>query len=365
MPYSQQWNFTLEHQFTPNFYISTAYVGNKGTRLASAINPLNVLSPSTFAMGSQLNDQFTPNSGMTQLDGVNIPYAGWIEQMKACKPTVGQAMLPFPQFCGRVMGLNENLGTSAYHGLQLKAEKRFSQGFWFLTSYTWSKLMTTSDSMQSWLEPRGINPAFRSRNWALSTGDSPHQLALSTMYQLPFGKGKPFANTGGVANVLVGGWQITSIFRYGSGMPLSFTAGSCNIPGLLYSTCYPAITGSLFTTDMGSFDPNLAAGNTAKLFDSTAFETTGLVNGEWYPGAGSRVSNVRGFSYTNQDFGILKETGITERVKFIFRADVFNMWNLHSFQNSIDTNVSSANFGQWGGGVTAPRNIQLSGHLRF
>ena len=274
-------------------------------------------------------------------------------------------MRPFPQFCGRVMGLNENLGTSAYHSFQFKTEKRFSQGFWFLTSYTWSKLMTTSDITQSWLQARGINPAFRAKNWALSTSDSPHQLALSTMYQLPFGKGRSFANTGGVANVLVGGWQLTSIFRYGSGMPLSFTAGSCNIPSELNSTCYPAITGSLLTTDMGSFDPNLAAGNTSKLFDSTALESTGLINGVWYPGSGSRVSNVRGFSYTNQDFGILKETGITERFKFIFRADVFNMWNLHSLQNSLDTNVSSASFGQWNGGVTDARNIQLSGHLQF
>ena len=74
LPYSQQWNFTVDHQFTNNFYISAAYVANKGTRLLSDVAPINVLNPSLLSKGQQLFDEFQP--GQTVLDGVPEPYSG-------------------------------------------------------------------------------------------------------------------------------------------------------------------------------------------------------------------------------------------------------------------------------------------------
>ncbi|MGH7867357.1 MAG: hypothetical protein ACREP9_06900, partial [Candidatus Dormibacteraceae bacterium] len=134
LPYAQQWNLTIEHQFTNNFYISAAYVGNKGTRLLSQTAPLNALNPSLLSMGQSLFDQFQP--GQTTLDGVSIPYSGWVQQMTACPPTVAQALLQYPQYCSSLTGLNENAGSSTYHSLQLKAERRFSNGIWLLGTYT-------------------------------------------------------------------------------------------------------------------------------------------------------------------------------------------------------------------------------------
>jgi hypothetical protein len=91
-PYTQQWNFTIERQVGKDMRVTAAYVGNKGTRLLSQINAINALNPSLLSLGNRLNDQFQP--GQTSLDGVSIPYAGWVEQMKGCAPTVRKLCSP-------------------------------------------------------------------------------------------------------------------------------------------------------------------------------------------------------------------------------------------------------------------------------
>jgi hypothetical protein len=97
-------------------------------------------------MGEQLYDTFQP--GQTSLDGVAAPYSGWAAQMQACAPSVAQALLPFPQYCGALRGINEDAGKSFYNSFQLKVEHRLSNGLWVLGSYTLSKLLTTADSIQ-------------------------------------------------------------------------------------------------------------------------------------------------------------------------------------------------------------------------
>lgn len=87
LPYTQQWNFTLERQFTSEFYITAGYVAMKGTRLGSSLIPINALDPQRLTtMGTQLSEEF--QTRQTELDGVPIPNAGWIEQMTACPPGV-------------------------------------------------------------------------------------------------------------------------------------------------------------------------------------------------------------------------------------------------------------------------------------
>src|SRR5439155_2773311 len=221
LTYAQQWNLTVDHQFSNNFYIRAAYVANKGNRLPSNTVPLNALNPSYLSMGQQLYDEFAP--GDTEVDGVPVPYAGWVEQMQNCAPSVAQALRPFPQYCGSLYGVNENSGKSFYNSFQFKAEHRMSNGLWFLGSYTLSKLLTSADYVQSVSltgGPEGvISPFERQRNKALSLDDVPQILQVSFMYELPVGKGKRFLNIGGPADKLLGGWQVVSLFRVSSGVP--------------------------------------------------------------------------------------------------------------------------------------------------
>ncbi|MBV9034507.1 MAG: TonB-dependent receptor [Acidobacteriaceae bacterium] len=359
LPYGQQWNFTVEREFGKDIHGTVAYVGNKGTRLLSQISPVNALNPSLLSLGNQLNDQFTP--GQTVLDGVSIPYAGWVEQMKGCPPSVAQALLPYPQYCGNIYGQNENNGNSTYHSLQLGAQKRFSAGLFFMASYTFSKSITNADNAQSSQGAvRVISPFEQNRTKSLSLADTPQVFTLSWSYELPFGKGRTFANSQGTfVNYLVSGWQLNGIFRANSGQPLAIRSNYCNVPSQFAAACIPGTLSGVnpFAQDRSNFNPNLP------LLNSAAFQPTGLFN--FYYGNGPRVSNLRGFGYTNLDFGITKFFTIKERVVLQIRGEAFNALNLHSFQSNFDINLGSPTFGLWNGTVTAPRNLQLGGKITF
>jgi hypothetical protein len=102
-----------------------------------------------------------------------------------------------------------------------------------------------------------------------------------------------------------------------------------------------------FAQSPHSFNPKLP------LFNSAAFEPVSSFNG-FYLGQGSRVSNVRAFPYHIEDLAIYKDTAITERVKFELRAEVFNIWNWHTFQSGSNfgtgtsvftTDIGSSGFG--------------------
>ena len=375
LPYAQQWNLSVEHQFTRNFYINAAYVANKGTRLPSRNVPLNVLNPSLLSMGGKLNDTF--QSGMTSLDGVSVPYAGWVNQINAggtCKPTVAQALLPYPQYCGTLFSMDENAGGSIYHSLQVRVEKQMSHGMYLLGSYTWSKLLTsavegTQADAWTWDGVHGdISPYQRWRNKGLASDDVPQVLSLTYVYDLPFGAGKRFANKGGILGRVVGGWQMAHIVRASSGLPLFFRSGYCNIPGQFSMGCLPGIipSQSIWAQSKGSFDPGKGP-----LFNINAFEpASDLVD---YQGSGTRMTSIRGFGFHGWNMALIKNTKITEKLNFQLRAEFFNLWNWHVFNDSgewgglaFNNDINSPNFGKWNtGDVTDPRNIQIGVRLDF
>jgi hypothetical protein len=357
LPYSQQWNLTIEHQATKTLSASIAYVGNKGTRLNSHINPINALHPSLLAQyGSRLIEEFAP--GQTSLHGVPIPYSGWVEQMSACPPTLAQALLPFPQYCGNIYGANENLGNSTYHSLQLKVEKQFSRGLWFLSSYTFSKMLTNSDDHQVSVRNLMISPFEQSRTKGLAYNDVPHTLSIAMFYDLPFGRGKQFLNGGGVLNHIVAGWRMSNILRFTSGTPFYFRSGNCNVPPQFAVACYPGLLpgANPWAQDKSDFDPS------KPLFNKAAFEPSDSFN--YYYGSGSHITSLRGFGYQNHDFAVSKDFHITERVNFQFRTEFFNLWNNHRY-NGFDTDVNSLSFGVWNGSSKPPRNIQIAGRVTF
>lgn len=376
LPYTQQWNLTIERQLTKDMYVTAAYVANKGTHLISGIASPNILNPSLLSMGNSLYDQFQP--GQTTLDGVSIPYAGWVEQMAngQCQPTVAQAMLPFPQFCGGMTALNENAGYSTYNSFQAKAEKRVSRGFMFLASYTWSKFLSSGIDQQYGAGGDAysglISPYQRQRNKSLDAQDVPHTFSLTSLYEIPLGKGhRLLGSANGFTNRIVSGWQLNGIFRAQSGIPFFFRSSQCNIPGQFGMACIPAINNGAdpFLTSYGSWDPNAGP-----LLNRDAFQN-GSAGGvfSFDPGVGSRTSNLRQSAFRKFDLVLEKNTSITERVKFQIRGEFFNIFNWHFFTQgttwgqggAIVTDVGSPLFGTWTGAVTTPRNLQLAARLSF
>jgi hypothetical protein len=377
-PYSQQWNLTIEREVSNGINVSVAYVGNKGTRLPSSLQPLNVLNPNDAtvkALGTKLLEEF--QVGETSHAGVKLPYAGWREQMTGCSATVAQALLPFPQYCDSLQGLNENQGNSIYHSLQLKAEKRFSKGLFMLVSYTKAKLITdaadnTQRAASTWNSSQGIiSPFERRRNRSLAPDDVPQILSAAFVYELPFGKNKRFINSG-IGSAVLGGWQASTVFRASKGTPYIFRSSQCNIPGAFRQGCIPGVKAGAdpFLQDINSFNPDKGP-----LFNINSFEPLSAFNAFGYTGIGTRVTNFRGPTFKNQDFNIVKNTRIMEKVNFQIRAEFFNMWNQHRFIDAggfniggnfpFNTDIASPNFGKWTGGVSAPRTIQLGARVEF
>jgi hypothetical protein len=369
---SQQWNLTIDREIGRDFMVSLAYVGSRGTHLPSLNEPLNALDPGLLRLGPALYEEFQP--GQTSLRGVPIPYAGWREQMTGCAPSLAQALLPFPQYCSNLQGINELAGKSLYNSLQAKAEKRFSGGTYMLVSYTLAKLKTSgSDTVQSGASAWGgvngvISPYEKDRNYSLASDDVTHVLSAAMVYELPFGKNKKWLQSG-AASTILGGWQVSTLFRYSTAIPFFFRSGFCNVPSQFRSGCIPALKPGAdpFLQDKGSFDP--AKG---PLLDKNAFEDVTKFN--FYSGTGDRVSDIRGFNYKNQDLSLIKNTRMGGRVNLQLRLEAFNLWNWHVFQaqgnqnyglSAFNTDLASPDFGKWNGTVSDPRAVQVAARIEF
>jgi len=343
-------------------------VGSHATHLLSNNEPLNALDPRYLSLGNLLNDEFQP--GDTSLHGVPVPYPGWIEQMQSCAPSLAQALRPYPQYCDSLQAATENQGKSTYQSFQAKVEKRLSRGSFLLVSYTLARMRTSGvDNIQknSVGDAGGlISPYEVDRNWALAADDVTHTLSAALVWELPIGKGKKYLDKGGLSNAILGGWELSTIFRYSSGLPLFFRSSYCNVPGEFRAGCIPSSTGNVFAQDMGSFDP--AKG---PLFNVAAFTPTDAFNFNW--GNGPRISDIRGFSYRNQDLSLIKNTKLFKDVNLQLRVEAFNIWNWHNFATSgsidypsaFNTDIAAADFGVWNGEVTPPRVIQLAVRLEF
>jgi Carboxypeptidase regulatory-like domain len=375
--YSHQWNITVERELVRDTSLSVAYVGTAGRRLPSSIDAINAIDPRFLSMGGALYEEFKP--GMTSLNGVQLPYSGWVEQMTGCAPSVAQALRQYPQYCDNLVGLNQNRGESQYHSLQTKLERRFSQGLYALVSYTLSRTVSNgSDNTQSeattWSGAHGvISPFEKNRTKAVTVDDVPHVLSAAFVYELPFGFRKKYLNERGAANALLGGWQVSTIFRYSSGLPFFFRVNgtACNVPGQFRAGCIPAIISSsaVFAQSKGSYDPNAGP-----LFNKDAFEPVSAFN--FYYGRGNRIEeDVRGFAYRNQDLSFIKNTRLPGGTNVQIRVETFNMWNWHVFgargttfgatTDAFDLDLASPTFGKWKGGVSDPRNIQIAARFEF
>jgi hypothetical protein len=365
---AQQWNLTVDHQFGNDYSVSAAYVANKGTRLLSDVAPINTLNPTALPKGQQLYDIFQP--GQASLDGVAAPYPGWAAQMQACAPSVAQALMPYPQYCSPLQGVNENVGNSTYHSLQLKADHRYSNGLWLQASYTWAKLLTDSDTVQNTSLQNGIlgatgviSPYQRKKNKSLSVDDVPNTFNFSTLYELPVGRGKRFANVGGAVDALIGGWQVSTLIKISSGTPFFFRSSTCNLPSQFDAGCIPAQIPGVQALLQKPTNFNPAKG---PLFNEAAFQSPSSFNFDF--GNGPRISGLRGPTFSNEDISFIKNIKFTDQIGLRFQTEFFNAWNEHFFvcetrcfgSTGFDNDIASPTFGDSNGAVSVPRNIQFA-----
>ncbi len=281
LSYTQQWNLTVERKIGGSAVASVAYVASRGVHLPSQMQPLNFLNPTYLSLGpAVLNSSFQP--GQTSLDGVNVPYSNWVQTLNSvgtCKPTVAQALVQFPQYCGALYGLNENEGVSYYNSLQAKIEKQFANGLYLGANYTFARLVTTASSTTQATSDYGgigsvINPIQGYRNMALSPDDITHTFSLLGTYTLPFGTGKKWLSNSRALNSVVGGWILSSSVKLTSGMPLYFRDSTiCALPSQFDAQCIPGILNGVkvLTQSWSGFNVNQPA------FNAAAFQPASLI----------------------------------------------------------------------------------------
>ncbi len=305
LPTLDAWNATVQHQLTNTISVEAAYIGNKGTHVFAGDGPTyNINNPSIvgFAAG-------VPQPQRRPLYN-RFSYPGYID------PTTGTTL----QCCSTDQ--NNYLGNDAsseYNALQIKVEKRFSQGFQLLSHYTFAHANKYDNNYYA-NDPRvAYGPDDQVRN---------HVWVNNLVYELPFGKGKAFAgDSRGIKNVLIGGWQITGTTTWGSGLPWTPSTNECSGEEDV-GVCRPNKGTGSFHTGAGSLQHNPATGQPFVQFFTPLASLSGPFTD---PGIGN-LGNIGVFSYRGpraffSDASIMKNFSVTERVKAQFRMDAFNVFN--------------------------------------
>jgi hypothetical protein len=220
-------------------------------------------------------------------------------------------------------------GADKYNSLQAQLQKRFSSGLSFQSAYTYSKDIGMNTSI--------LIPQYIQRDDYTTSLDRTHHFVMTAAYQLPFGKGKSFANHG-VAAAILGGWSVNGVFNHYSGTPftVSSSASSCNCPGnsqtanLVNATGVTKVGGGILGTNATG-----ASLQDAYLNPLAFAPVTGAVFGT------GGFDQERGPGNTNLDTGLFRTFRITERFHFQLRAETMNVSNTPHFSNPSGTNVSN------------------------
>ncbi len=344
--YVQQFSLNIQQELSSDLLFDIAYSGSKGTRLPMPLS-INRLPSNLLSQGQALLAQ------------VANPFQPFVSAGTLSRATITrlQSQLPYPQF-GDITANLSQLGSSTYHALQLKLNKRFSHGFSALASYTFAKLLTdTAGSGTGFLEAApGYQDVYNRRlDRAISPEDVSSRLVVSYVWELPVGKGKRYLGSAPAAvDYLLGGWQVNGITIFSSGQPI--------------------VIGNAVPTTSRASRPNNTGQSAARsgrvqdrlgeYFNRSAFFAPDPFG---FGSAPRTLPDVRSDGPQNFDLSLFKSFGITESKNLQFRAEFFNLFNTPQFaapgSNGLQSNFGTSQFGVIFVQRNVPRDLQLA--LRF
>ena len=311
-PYTEDWNLDLEYAFSENTVLQTSYVANRGKKL---------LRPFAPNYGSGFTG-VRPNSSLGQITLWDSAAASW------------------------------------YDALQVAFKRRFTNNLSFQISYTYAKSLdqasgeiTAFGDLNYPTEPNNPN-ADKGR----SDYDLRHVFVSNFVYQLPVGKGERFMpNAHGIANTLIGGWEVSGIVSLDSGQPFTFLSGKDN------------------NNDGIANDRALQLAPLHIVFQrlsETQFLNPAAIGTELSATTGSIIGRniADGPSYKSVDFSLSKKFGLLQSrdhpVNLEFRAQAYNLFSRVNFAQP-NTTVSSPAFGRITSTVSPARNLELALKLTF
>ena len=378
--YIQMWSAGVQRELPNNMLLSVSYIGNRAVHLTSMLNPINQTNPkylSMFCPSGNKNDPNcpmspnSPNSAWTSaVSQADLQTAGFAQTSVTCGPTtnnpgltgtfftpytnflcdyganaeLSRALLPYPQFnpsesAGGLANQFNMAGSSTYNALQAQVQKRFTNGLTFLANYTLSRNMSNTDSGFSSFNFGAENGFNQKAEWSVSQNDETHVVNISGVYELPIGPGKKFLNHGGMAmkNVL-GGWQLSGLFTYASGLPIT-----------IYSNEDPFLNGFNRANYSASTPLSINYNNYYKglpVFNIAAFSDPGFVEGN----EPRVLGNLRNPFQSNETVALAKRFYFTERMNLELRMEYANIFNRMQVCGP-DTNVTDTQNGTNAGGT--------------
>ena len=344
-PYQQHWSLDLQRQLGANTIFTIGYYGSKGVHLIGAFE-YNELPPgyaiSLGATGCAVGASTTPTAPC-QVAGTPFLSAASTNILDQVRPYRGYRSINIitPQF-------NAN-----YHSMQVSGQHRFAGSSQVNLAYTWSKNLTDNQTDRSTAPQNSYNIH---QDYGRATLDRRHVLSVNYIYELPFlRKRTDFVGT------LFGGWQVSGIATYNTGLPLTATTSTFDASGLGNITALVAGNrpNVLCDPNQGGLQNQVQWFNTACFTLNPAASATNVPNVVGNAGRGI----INGPPTTRFDFTMAKAFRFGENMRLQLRGEAFNILNHTNFR-AVQTNVTSAQFGQVIS-VRDPRTIQLGAKFIF
>jgi hypothetical protein len=323
--YIESWNLVVERKLPANFLVSVGYVGTQTVHQFADLN-INASLPGTGKLGQPLNCKtanFTTNPPTCVVPGFGrtsdtLLFQGWL--------------------------------SANYHSLQVALTRQFSKGLMVKGAYTYSKAINWTDD-DGWAGLAWNDPNILRRNRAVAGFNTPQIFQLAYVYELPVGKGKPWANGGGAATKILSDWQVSGIFSAIHGQPFSLTASSASLN---------AVGQRQTPNQVGPVKKLGGIGTGQPFYDPTAFAAVSAT--AVYGNVGRNT--LYGPGSVNLDFSLFRTFKFTERFDLQLRADAANFFNSPHFNNPNGSR-SSGNFLLITGAKNDERQFRLGVRVAF
>jgi len=255
-------------------------------------------------------------------------------------------------------------GNSAYHAMNLTLRKALKNGVQFDVNYTFSKSIDVGSNAErvnvfdtvGGFSSQVINSWAPNQLRAVSDFDLRHQINANWVVDLPFGRGKRFGSgMGRVADAIIGGWSLTGLFHWSSGLPFSV------FPGDGWPTNYDLTGEAVEIGNPGKIGVYRDSSGNPTMFKNA--DAARAAFRDPFPGEGGQRNELRGPGYFGIDAGLDKDWKIREGQTLSFAWEAFNITNSVRFDAALSSNqfdlTSSTNFGAYSSTLTQPRVMQF------
>jgi len=320
--YVEEWGLTIEHELPARFLLSTAYLGSHGVRLFSR-GGVNLCNSPVIPNSTDPNqvtdcvrplDPFFPGASITA-----DPYGS--------------------------VDIKRDIGSSSYHALEVSLERRFDNGFFFQSRYTFAHSINNGSVGGGESNgPENVNCLRCDKGPSIF--DIRHNFTANAVYELPFGPGKTyFNNTSGAVGKIVGGWSLSSVGIWHTGHPLTVVMDLggpvnnpanpfFNLPNGPFADTFLLPDGNDQTTQRPDIVPGVpltlpgGGHNGVPLINPAAFKAPPTDAAGFFTRFGNEGNGIiRALPTWQMDLALMKDTKLTERVSMQFGVQAFNIFN--------------------------------------